>query len=111
MNKAQKDKLFEIFEKEIIDDSYTRVLGPFIFRIYTSNDSKKIVIECHSNDKLVRFYTIDYEKQQYLPECNGINGDEEKFFLNCEMEQYPPKIFYTLNEALTTEFNNRYKAV
>ena len=110
MNKTQKDKLFEIFEEEILYDDYTRAKGPFVFKIYSSTDSKKIVIKCNSKDDLIMFYTIDYEKQQYLPDCNGLNGDETRFSLNCEMERYPPKIFYTLNEILTTEFNNRYNS-
>ena len=108
MNKTQKDKLFEIFEESIMNDDYTRAKGPFTFQIYGSNDSKKIVIKCNEKDDLVMFYTIDYEKQQYLPECNGINGDDKEFFLNCEMKKYPLKIFYTLDEELTTEFNDRY---
>ncbi len=110
MNQTQTDRLFEIFEEAIMNDDYTRAKGPFTFKIYSSNDSKKIVIQCKERDDLVMFYTIDYEKQQYLPECNGINGDEQEFFLNCEMKKYPPKIFYTLDDLLTAEFNNRYKA-
>jgi len=110
MTKAQKDKLFEIFEEEILNDCYTRTKAPFVFSVYSSNDSKKIVICCNSKDDLVMFYTIDYEKQQFLPECNGINGDEKEFSLNCEMETYPPKIFYTLDDTLTTELNKRHKS-
>lgn len=110
MNKTQTDKLFEIFDESIMNDEYTRAKGPFTFKIYSSNDSKKIVIQCCEKSDLVMFYTIDYEKQKYLPECNGINSDEKGFFLNCEMKKYLPKIFYTLNEMLTTEFNNRYNS-
>lgn len=110
MNKAQTDKLFEIFEEEILNDDYTRTKGPFTFKIYSSKDSNKIVIKCNEKDDLIMFYTIDYSTQEYLPDCCGINGDEKKFSLNCEMETYPPKIFYTLDETLTTEFNNRYNS-
>lgn len=108
MNKSQTDKLFEIFEDEILNDDYTRTKGPFTFKVYSSKDSNKIVIKCIVKDELIMFYTIDYSTQEYLPECCGINGDEKKFFLNCEMEPYPPKVFYELDQVLTQEFNNRY---
>jgi len=110
MNKTQTEKLFEIFEEAILDDKYTRTKGPFTFKIYTSKDSNKIVIECYGKDDPIMFYTIDYLTQKYLPGCCGINGDEKKFSLNCETKTYPPKIFYTLDEILTTEFKNRYNS-
>lgn len=110
MNKTQINKLFEIFEEEILNDDCTRTKGPFIFKTYTSKDSNKIVIKCNEKDDMIMFYTIDYTTQEYLSDCCGIRGDEKKFSLICEMKTYPPKIFYTLDEILTTEFNNRYNS-
>ena len=110
MNQIQKDKLFEIFEDEILNDEYTRTKGPFIFRVFSSKYSNKIVIKCIEKENFIMFYTIDYMKQEYLPDCCGINGDEEEFYLNCEMETYPPNISYTLDEFLTSEFNERYNS-
>lgn len=108
MNKDQIDKLYDIFVEVIMDDNYTRPKAPFTYKLYSSKDSKKIVIKCNSVDDLIMFYTIDYEKQQYLPDCYGLNVDDTLFYLNCEMERHQPTIFYTLDERLSIEFNNRF---
>ncbi len=110
MNQTQKDRLFEIFENEILNDEYTRAKGPFTFDVFSSEDSNKIVIKCKQNDDLIMFYTIDYMTQEYLLDCSGINGNEKEFYLNCEMETYPPSILYTLDEFLTSEFNKQYNS-
>ncbi len=110
MNKQQIDMLFDIFVDVVMDDIYTMPKAPFTFKLYSSKDSNKIVIKCNSVDDLIMFYTIDYEKQQYLPECYGLNGDDTMFYLNCEMDRNLPKIFYTLDERLSIEFNSRFTA-
>ena len=110
MNQTQLDKLFEIFENEILNDDYARAKGPFTYEVFSSKDSNKIVIKCIQNDDLIMFYTIDYMTQEYLLDCSGINGDEKEFYLNCEMEPFPPKIFYRLDAFLTAEFNKRYNS-
>lgn len=107
MNENQKRKLFEIFFDEIIKDKEVRAKGPFSFSVYSSSDSSKMVIKCISKeDTLASFFVIDYVSQEYLPECSGINGDNEKFHLNCELDGWSPQIFYTINTDLTTEFND-----
>ncbi|MBU2020645.1 MAG: hypothetical protein KJ941_13450 [Bacteroidetes bacterium] len=109
MNKTQLERLFEIFEEAIMDDTYTREKGPFSFRVFTSQDSTKVVIKCQHSDDTIMFYVIDYQSQEFLPDCYGTNGDDDKFSLNCEMQTYPPKIFYTLDVTLSGEFNDRYQ--
>lgn len=108
MNKRQLEQVFEIYQEKVMDDEYMLTKGPFVFKVYSSAKTKRIVIECLTGEQLTMHYTIDYQKQEYLPECNGTNVYEKGIALNCEMDTFPPKNYYTLDEELTREFNNHY---
>ena len=108
MNTRQKEVFYEIFEREIISDEYIRSKTPLRFVVYGSPDSNRIPVNCYNGDTLVRFFVIDFYNQEYLPECNGINGTSLRFWLNCDFNKWPPKIFYCINEELTKELNGIY---
>lgn len=97
----------EIVVDFFIDSKNIHNADSFVIKAYRNKDNSKVPIRFQFNDSPIDHVVIDYQQQEILEECNGINDYDEFIRLNCDLQRLKEMgyINYYLDSDLTDKLN------